>query len=280
MRDGPKPVPEIVEHLGVFHAAQLNVQGLFRQEIIGKSGLTPTDLMHVEGRYAPWDTEAASLALQVFAHYQFRDPDEVRQEVWRRITEMIVHAIITFLTGKTLDLSSRRDSEDDDDMGRWFFHNGLYDTHPQLETRMRLRQPIVGIGAPASFFLQQVADVLHTDLILHEHHQVANALGAIAGSVMVVEEILVYPMLSSSGLEVLGYYVQASDSSGQGEERQEFDVLEDALAQARALSEERALGAALRSGADNPQVVVTELTDGLDTYRVRAKAMGNPRLTR
>jgi hypothetical protein len=90
---------------------------------------------------------------------------------------------------------------------------------------------------------------------------------------MVVEEILVYPMLSSSGLEVLGYYVQTS------EERQEFEELDDALARARSLSEERALGAALRSGADNPQVVIEQLTDGLDTYRVRAKAMGNPRLT-
>ena len=43
---------------------------------------------------------------------------------------------------------------------------------------------------------------------------------------------------------------------------------------------ERALGAALRSGADNPQVTVIEETDGLDTFRIRAKAVGNPRLTR
>jgi hypothetical protein len=90
---------------------------------------------------------------------------------------------------------------------------------------------------------------------------------------MVVEEILVYPRLSSDGLEVLGYYVQTS------EERQEFEEAGDALTHARVLSEERALGAALRSGADNPQVIVEELVDGLDTYRIRAKAMGNPRLT-
>jgi len=280
LRDGPKPVPEIVQHLDLLHAAQLSIQELFRQEIIGKAGLTPTDLMHVEGRYAPWDTEAAALALQVFAHYQFRDPDEVCRDVWRRVNEMIVHAIVTFLTGKQLDLPNGHESEKDDCMGRWFFYNGLYNTHPQLETRLRLRQAIVGIGAPASFFLQEVADVLHTDLILHEHHQVANALGAIAGSVMVVEEILVYPMLSSSGLEVLGYYVQTSDRGGRQTGRLEFEELEAALAQARALSKERALGAALRSGADNPQVVVEELTDGLDTYRIRAKALGNPRLTR
>jgi N-methylhydantoinase A/oxoprolinase/acetone carboxylase beta subunit len=286
LRDGPKPVPEIIKHLDVLHVAQISVQELFRQEVIVKAGLTPTDLMHIEGKYAPWDTDAASLALQVFAHYQFRDPDELGQEVWHRVTEMIVHAIITYLSGKTLPLPDEQAPENDEDIGCWFFHNALYDTHPQLETRFRLRQPIIGIGAPASFFMHDVADALHTDLILPEHHQVANALGAIAGSIMVAEEILVYPMLSSSGLEVLGYYVQTSDHgdwrTSRGDRqtgRLEFEELEDALACARALSEERALGAALRSGADNPQVVVEQLTDGLDTYRIRAKAMGNPRLT-
>jgi hypothetical protein len=119
-----------------------------------------------------------------------------------------------------------------------------------------------------------VAQALHTELILPEYHHVANAVGAIAGSVMVEEEILVYPQLSRSGLEVLGYYVQASD------ERTEFEELSDALARARALSRERALGAAIRSGADNPQVTIQERTDGLDTIRIRAKAMGNPRLAR
>jgi hypothetical protein len=91
---------------------------------------------------------------------------------------------------------------------------------------------------------------------------------------MVAEEILVYPRLSREGLEVMGYYVQASD------ERRQFDEASDALAHARALVRERALGAALRSGADNPQVMVEELADGLDTYRIRAKAVGNPRLAR
>jgi N-methylhydantoinase A/oxoprolinase/acetone carboxylase beta subunit len=283
LRDGPRPVPEIVQHLNVLHVGQISARELLRQEVIGKAALTPTDLLHIEGHYAPWDTETSSLALQVFAQHQFLDPTELRQAVWRRITEMIVHAIVTFLSGKTLSLPDglgavrdaavgRRPSTVDDDIGRWYFYNSLYDTHPQLETRFRLRQPLIGIGAPAGFFLKDVADALHTELILPEHHQVANALGAIAGTVMVVEEILVYPMLSSSGLEVLGYYVQTSDT------RLEFEEMNDALAHARELSRERALGAAIRSGADSPRVVVEELTDGLDTFRLRARAMGNPRL--
>jgi N-methylhydantoinase A/oxoprolinase/acetone carboxylase beta subunit len=269
LRDGPQPVPEILKHLGLLHVSQVNARELLRQEIIGKSGLTPTDLLHVEGHYTPWDIEAASLALNVFCRFQFWEPTELRQRVWSRMTEAIVHAIVAFLSGKVLPPPAL---PEDRDMGRWFFYNSLHPTHPQLETRFRLRQPIIGIGAPASVFLQDVADILHTDLVLPEHHQVANAVGAIAGSVMVTEEILVYPRLSGEGLEVLGYYVQTSD------ERQEFEEADDALAHARDLGQERTLGAALRSGADNPQVTIEELADGLDTYRIRARAVGNPRL--
>ena len=52
-----------------------------RQEIIGKAGLTPTDLMHVEGTYGSWDAEAAAVALEVFAHNRWREPAEVRQQI-------------------------------------------------------------------------------------------------------------------------------------------------------------------------------------------------------
>lgn len=271
LRGGPQPVPEILKRLDLLHVGQVGAGELLRQEIIGKSGLTPTDLLHVEGRYAPWDAEAASLALDIFSRSQFQDPSEVRQQVWAQMTEAIVYTIVTFLSGKTLPPPAL---PNDHDMGRWFFFNSLRPTHPQLETSFRLRHPIIGIGAPAGIFLPDVANALHTDLVLPEHHQVANAVGAIAGSVMVTEEILVYPRMSSEGLEVIGYYVQTSD------ERQEFKEVDQALTHARALSQGRALGAALRSGADNPQVMVEELTDGLDTYRIRAKAVGNPRLAR
>jgi len=266
---GPRPVPEILKTLDLLHVAQIGAENLLRREIIGKAGLTPTDLMHIEERYVSWDAEAASLAFDIFCRFQFKEQTELRRQVWSRITEAIVHAIITFLSGKTLPLSA---SPADNNIGRWFFYNSLYAIHPQLETRFRLRQPIIGIGAPAGIILKDVAAKLHTDLILPEHHQVANAVGAVAGSVMVSEEILVYPRMSAEGLEAIGYYVQTSDG------RLTFEAIDDALDHARTLSNERALGAALRSGADNPQVVIEEQSDGLDTYRVQARAMGNPRL--
>ncbi len=276
LRTGPQPVPEILKQLKLLHPAQVGVQALARQEVIGKAGLTSTDLMHLEGRYDVWDAEASAMAWKVFCQCHFKDPDELRGQVWAHMSEVIVHAVVTFLSERPLQLADRQRSLEgtDKDIGRWFFYNSLYRVHPHLGTSIHLRRPIIGIGAPAGIFLPDVARMLHTELVLPEHHGVANAVGAIAGSVMVEEELLIYPQLSRDGLEVLGYYVQAQDV------RHEFEELAQALAHARALSRERALGAALRSGADNPQVTVEELSDGLDTYRIRAKAMGNPRLTR
>jgi N-methylhydantoinase A/oxoprolinase/acetone carboxylase beta subunit len=68
LRNGPLPIPEILKELKVLHVGQLNARELLRQEVIGKAGLTPTDLMHVEGSYQVWDREAAALALEIFAH--------------------------------------------------------------------------------------------------------------------------------------------------------------------------------------------------------------------
>ncbi len=270
LRGGPLPIPEILKGLNLLHIAQVGAGELLRQEIIGKAGLTPTDLLHTEGIYSPWNADASQLALKVFSQYQFREPEEVRQQMWQQITEMIVSAVITFLTGKAIPSASLNEGT----IGHWFFHNSLYDIHPHLETVIRLRFPVIGIGAPAGIFLEAVADALHAELILPEHYYVANAAGAIAGSVMVEEEILIYPHLTPAGLDVISYYVQSSNG------REEFEELADALQHAHTLSHDTALNAAIRSGADNPQVTIEELTDGLDTYRVRARAVGNPRLTK
>ena len=270
LRKGPLPLPKILEHLGLLHALQIGAESLFHREIIGRSCLTPTDLLHVQGRWAVWDVDAAAHALKAFCLNGELEPDEIHERVRARMTETIAQAVVTFLSGKHLEAPVQLD----DDIGWWFFQNSLTKQHPHLEVSLRLRIPIIGIGAPADIFLPDVADVFHTELILPEHHEVANAVGAVAGSVMAVEEILVYPRLTPEGLEITGYFVQTKDALEQ------FLTLEEALQRARKISQERALKEALLGGADDPQVLLEEEIDGLDSYRIRAKAMGNPRLSR
>ncbi len=268
LREGAKPVPELIKELGLLHKNQLGVDELLRQEIIGVAGFTPTDLLHIDGRHTPWNTQAAIYGLDILSNYLSWEKAGITKFIWSFSTEIIARAILVFLN----DPKHQPQELLSDSFAQWFFNNSINPTHPHLETTIRLKQPLIGIGAPAEIFLKDVADKLHTDLILPEHYHAANAVGAIAGSVMVEEEILIYPHLSKAGLDVIGYYVQSSDG------RQEFEELDDALNHARTQTHDRTLNAALRSGADNPQVTVEEISDGLDTYRIRAKAIGNPRL--
>ena len=268
LREGPKPLPELVKELGLLHKNQLSVDELLRQEIIGVAGFTPTDLLHIDGRHTPWNTQVANYGLDILSNYLSWDKADITEFIWSHSTEIIIRAILVFLNAPKHQPKELLSNS----FAQWFLNNSINPTHPQLETIIRLKQPIIGIGAPAAVFLKDVADKLHTELILPEHYQAANAVGAIAGSVMVEEEILIYPHLTKAGLDVIGYYVQASDG------RQEFEELNDALNYARTQTHDRALNTALRSGADNPQVTMEEISDGLDTYRIQAKAIGNPRL--
>jgi N-methylhydantoinase A/oxoprolinase/acetone carboxylase beta subunit len=269
---GPRALPEILAHLGLFSRVQIETAHLDRHEVIGRAALTPTDLLHVDGSYTAWNTDAARYALKVVARGRRCAPEVLANQIRTMITETIVQAIVCFLTGLHLPPLSAAAAASD--FGPWFLRNSLRADHPHLRTRLELRPPLIGIGAPAKNYLGAVADSLHTELILPDHYQVANAVGAVAGSIMVTEELIVYPRVAADGRDPSGYYVQTQEA------RRLCDGLQDALAVARDLSRERALGAALRSGADSPQLTVETHQDGLDTFRIKATALGNPRLAR
>lgn len=268
LKSGPRPSLEVLKSFGLLDASQIDVSNLWREEIIGKSGLTPTDILHVDGRHTPWDVEASTAALAVFSNYLGWDKDKFQRVFWAQVTETITKAVLLFLTEKEIPAKNEQSHA----LANWFLNNSLQPDHEHLHTKISLTVPMIGIGAPAKVMLEDTARVLNTDLILPPHYQVANAAGAVAGSVMVTEEILIYPQLSAGDVDVIGYYLQAREI------REEIKDLEDALSRAKKVAEENALSAAVRSGADNPEVILEVIQDGMDSYRVKAQAVGKPRL--
>ena len=268
LSNGPKPAAAVIKKLGLLDQSQVNISSLWREEVIGKSAFTPTDLLHIDGRHTPWDKEASQAALTVFSNYLSWDQEDFSKFLWSKMTEKIVKAVVHFLTNKEIP-----DAQDPKfALANWFLENSIQPEHEHLSTRITLNYPIIGIGAPAKEMLQETARVLNTELILPDHYQVANATGAVAGSVMITEEILIYPHLSAGNVDVIGYYLQARD------QREEVEELEEALARAKKTVRESAKSAALRSGADNPEVILEVIQDGMDSYRVQATAVGKPRL--
>jgi len=265
LRDGPRPLSVILMELKLAHPMQFAGYRLIEREIIGRAALTPTDLLHVRGDFTPWDVEAARVAAEVFARMRGWTPDQLVERTFEAMSDSILAEIVQFLTGRSLagrDLFSLNR-----DLGRWFFDNSFYPNDKYLGANIKLQMPLIGIGAPAGIFLPRIAAALGTELLLPEHYAVANAVGAVAGSVVATCEAIVYsPRLHA-------YIAQV------GERREKFAQLAEAKQFARAEAARQAEAAALHSGAVSPHTKVEEMSNGTDSCRIRARAVGNPRLS-
>jgi hypothetical protein len=266
LSQGPLNLTRILEKMDVYHPMQLNAEGLIRQGYIEQSTLTPTDLLHVNGQFTGWSKDAAREGLEFACVLYEKSKETIVEEVLDLMIAMIVEEVVVFLgQEKNRSLPERID----DPWGQWFLEHALTGEDPYLGIGITSRIPIVGIGAPAGIFLKKVADHLEAPFFLSSHAHVANAVGAVAGSVMVVREALVYTHETE---RAQGFFVQAEG------ERSGFQESEEAVAYAKEVVEEKARFAAVEAGAADPEVIVDVAREG-GAFRVVAKALGNPRLS-
>lgn len=268
LRQGPVSLPRILERLGLYHPLQFDGQSLINEEIIGRAALTPTDLLHLTGEYAPWNADAAGIAADLVARLQGWTVEQLIQRTKDQIAEQIVAEVISFITGQKLERLPAYTSIND--LGLWLFEESLEDKNPYLGSRITLKMPMIGIGAPAGIFLPRAAELLGTQLVTPEHFGVANALGAVAGGIMVSREAWIFPQLR--GLHVIGYYAQA------GGERRRFPESEEAVAYAKKAIGEQVVAEAKRAGAVDVHLEFEQIPDGAESFRLRVRAIGNPGL--
>jgi N-methylhydantoinase A/oxoprolinase/acetone carboxylase beta subunit len=269
LEDGPKTLPQILEQLEIYHPLQFGGKVLIQDGVIGRSALTPTDLLHLTGEFAPWDIQSAQIAAHWMARIRNHSIEAFIQEVKTFIAERIVSEVVSFISGQKLE--RRPKYTPISDLGLWLFEESLYGKNPFLGSRISLKMPIVGIGAPAGIFLPHVAELFDTELILPSNYQVANAVGAVAGSIIVSQEAWIISRMK--GMHPMGYSVQA------GNERRNFGILSEAKAFAEETITGLVLAEAQAAGASEPSVEVIQLLDGAESYRLRASAIGNPLLS-
>ncbi len=267
LNESPRSLTEILKALDVYHAVQLNADDLMRQGLVEQATLTPTDLLHVNGQMDVWDVDAARQAIECACHIYGKNPKQFVSETLDSIVATMVEEAIVFL--------ARQEDETelpemvDGDWGRWMLSEAISGSNEYVSVNIASRFPIIGIGAPAGIFVKKVAESLKAPFVLPEHAHVANAAGAVAGSVMADKEALVY--VQESG-DAHAHIVQIAD------ERRSFSEYEEAFAFAKKKVKDLAIASAKASGAVSPQVSVKIKTEGA-IERVQARAVGNPRLS-
>lgn len=160
------------------------------------SGFTPSDAVHVLGINSHWNRHAAELSARIWMRqmrflygYGKWDSDDVEtacRQVYDLVTASIRRLLVEVglnefdLTGKSrkagalVDIITRMAIDSHENQGR----------KPLFNLDFASDYSIVAVGAPAASYYKDVADSMFIGLHLPAHGDVANAFGAVMGSVI------------------------------------------------------------------------------------------------
>lgn len=252
LRDGPLPCRQAAAAVGR-DIYTLDVSRLLREGVVQLCGLTPTDIMHIRGDYRRFSSEASLLAAQYVAANTGLTVealcetvyDEIKRKLYRSIVLALLENQSPAYMEKGVGPDVLRLIDESYDNRRAGREDGL------VAMLFTTRHALVGVGAPIAIFLEDVARMLGTRAVIPEHHEVANALGAVLGNAGAACTVEVKPALSADGADVYVVYG--------GEQNREFEDLGEAEACAAALAEEAARCEAARRGAQGELTVVCRI---------------------
>ena len=219
LEQGPVSLASVIAQARFGVVILRHIEDLIAERAILQAGFTPTDALHALGRLDLWNVEAARLGAGILAAQARRSREALCQQVVRAVSSQAARALVT----KVLSDESHIPRWEEEPTAALLLERALGGAQDSaLAYALTLRRPVVAIGAPVEAYMPQVAERLHTRLIIPPHAEVANAVGAVAGSVVQRQKVLITPL---EGGEMLRLHLP--------EGVLDFHDLEEAIATAR-----------------------------------------------
>lgn len=242
LRDRPAAVEQLMLASGYPYEVRMRMEALERAGYIIRAAFTPTDALHVCGAFVQWSAEAARLGATILARRAESSPEEFCRRVVEGVEEKAAREIVAKLVSDAIgDVPWPGGPVADYLLKQALDHCGQ---DALLGLEMRVRLPVVAIGAPVAAYFPAVAERLHSELVIPPHAEVANAVGAVAGSIVQRVRLFILPLPEG------GFRLHAPDGPAT------FAELADAVAAATAAAERLAQKAAARAGARDIRVRV------------------------
>ena len=243
LKEGPLSLEQLAERAEC-SIYRMDIERLESLGIVMRSGLTPTDIMHITGDFTGWNREAALLGTEILARRLNKDMESFIQEVNHMIKQKLYISIVRMLLElEEPYLFTKENQAELDQIISKGFGKGTY-----ISLGFKTSFSLIGIGAPIHIYLPDVAAALNTKCIIPEKAAVANAVGAITGNIMVEERVIVKPRYTVAGIEGYDCFSPRIKVS--------FESYEEALKWAEEEAENLARQSALDRGAGEVDVTV------------------------
>lgn len=228
----------------------LNTEKLEKDGIILRSGLTPTDIMHIKGDFQKYRKDASYYAADFVAKYAGITVGQLCDNIYNMITQKLYCNLVRILI--TEQYPSYRGEEFQPQLTELITHSyqSAQAKDEFFSTRFTTQATLIGVGAPTHIFLDKVASLLGTKAVIPQYASVANAVGAIVGNVSVTREAELKPLYEEDTAQ--GYQVTTQN------EHKTFEEYEDAYAYAAQAAETLARQSAVQQGAKGELTVFSE----------------------
>lgn len=248
------------------------------------SGFTPSDAAHVLGNSNHWSVAGAKLAAQIWARqvrhlyglgtWEKGNSEEPARRVFTLMNDAICQTLLEAGLHQENLLNEARSRNLAALMGKLILKNGdKDDTNALFGINFGKSHALVAVGAPAATYYPQAAKSLSLDLILPQYGHVANAVGAVMGSVVQRSEIVITQ--PTQGIFRIFHGATPFDCTD----------LTDAFSQAEAIVKQQAFSLAKSAGAADVDIrirhdnkhIISELDGELFVEaKISAIATGKP----
>lgn len=277
LQDGPKSLVWLADHVRYGPLVVRQLDSLVARQLVRRAAFTPTDALHVLSRYEEWETLAAQAGAQLLALQMGLSVESFCEQV----VSLMSSRITTELVSKVLGDEASFPAWQQEPTAVALLARAIGQVPgSDLECAFALRQPLVAVGAPVEAYLPQTAEQLRTELVIPQHSEVANAIGAVAGSVVQRVHAYVRPM------EAEAYYRLYLPNG-----TRDFNRIEQAVSFAEQVLPPIAIARAQAAGAEQIEVDVERIDHrtllkeewGQDLYvetSLVCTAIGRPSLVR
>jgi N-methylhydantoinase A/oxoprolinase/acetone carboxylase beta subunit len=241
LADGPQSLISLASKARYSFLISRQIESLLEHRLVLRAGFTPTDALHVLGRFQRWDAQAARLGAEMLAAQAGLSPEEFCQQVISGVSDRVA----TELISKVLIDEGILPDWESEPAAQTFLARALNGSHGlRLDCQLTLKQPVIAIGAPVQAYLPRTSEQLHTELHIPDHAGVANALGAVAGGVVQQMRVLIHPLEEDGA----NFRVHLFDGV------HDFATLEESVAYAQKVIPGHLKALALRAGAEQVEI--------------------------
>ena len=183
LSSGPKDLNTLFES----PAFERALGRLRKRGIVNVAAFTPTDALHVLGTFEKWDQNDASIAAKLMCRLIERQSDQEldSKRFCQKIIDLVVEKTCHVLLETTV-MHTYSQNNVDKEMDAQRLSKVLLEQPENIffDSKIKFKQPIIAIGAPAAMFYPQVAERFATQCIVPEHADVCNAVGAATSRVL------------------------------------------------------------------------------------------------